>query len=148
MTFRKGRRGAINLSLCAVGVALLISAGFAVLDLITMQSNSTQEDATFMFIASLVFMPIIAAVATLLVSVIIYQLDERHYGKAGAWRWAIVGAIYGIWWGIGSRILPEFNNILDNVLRFGLQIILVIWAYWLVFRLFPPASAYFEEEQP
>ena len=44
------------------------------------------------------------------------------------------------------EFMSIYSCMFDNVIRLALQFALVMWAYWLAFRVFPPISAYFEDE--
>ena len=67
-----------------------------------------------------------------LAAIIIFSLDETHFGRAGAIRWAIFGIIRAF---LNKAVAPYMSQ---ELLSYIIAIPLVILSYWLVFKLLLP----------
>jgi len=90
--------------------------------------------------------PALMAVAILIVSLgiisfVIYQLNESHYGRQGAIRWAIGGTIYGLLQQVVlTPIPPDFDFEAISILKqiggdLSWKVLTLVFTYLLVFPL-------------
>lgn len=93
--------------------------------------------------------PTLTALGVLLVSLgllalIIYQLNESHYGRQGAVRWAIAGALYGALQQVVLTPIPgDFDFAAASILKqIGSDLVWKVATFALVYALvFPVFSA-------
>lgn len=77
-----------------------------------------------------------------LASLVIYRLNESHYGRQGPIRWAIAGLIYGFLQQVVLRpIPPDFDFTLSSVLKqiggdLAWKVLTLVLSYLVVFSLF------------
>jgi hypothetical protein len=76
-----------------------------------------------------------------IVSLVIYQLNESHFGRQGAIRWAIAGTIYGLFQQVTlTPIPPDFDFSAVSVLKsvggdLSIKALTLGLSYGLVFLL-------------
>jgi hypothetical protein len=82
-----------------------------------------------------------------IISLVIYQLDESHYGRQGAIRWAIAGTIYGLLQQVVLTPIPsDFDFGATSILKqiggdLLWKVITLVLSYLLVF----PLSSFVQE---
>lgn len=133
--FAKNRRGTIQLSALTVACAAFSIAVVRLVEVILGHVSVDWVDVLYVALLTPLTVGALAGVLTLIIS----TLDESHYGRAGAKRWAVIGLGFGLWWGAASHLLPAFDSlIVDRLVRGALQLGGALWLYWLMFKLLPP----------
>jgi hypothetical protein len=91
--------------------------------------------------------PVLTAAAIALVCLglaflVIYRLDESHYGRQGAVRWAVAGTIYGLLQQVVLTPIPsDFDFGVGSILKqiggdLLWKVLTLVLSYLLVFPLF------------
>jgi hypothetical protein len=129
------------MSLCAVLPVVIILVAVRVVEWLASGAR-TDDSLVVSLLAEACFLPFATLLVTTLLSVVINTLDARHYGRAGARRWLMLGVGFGLWWTLAARLLPDFDSYLVARAVHGiLQVGCALWLYWLAFRIFAPQDS-------
>ena len=74
-------------------------------------------------------------------AVVIYQLNDAHYGPGGAVRWAVFAVAMAALIVSLRRFLPDTGSPSMDLVRDGIGIAGILFSYWFSFRCIPRKSA-------